>query len=102
MMYRLLRIVCFASALQNLPASLPAEETDANAEPPGYELEVLVFLHIDKGAVSTEVWPSDPGGPSFENAISFETRSRAALKERQLCRWASARSAHQLTPQARL
>ncbi|MEJ2456311.1 MAG: CsiV family protein [Candidatus Thiodiazotropha sp.] len=83
MMYRFLTVACSALALGlllSLPASLPAEETEANAEPPWYEFEVLVFRRIDKGAGSTEAWPNDPGAPSFENAISFDTRGSATLR----------------------
>jgi hypothetical protein len=84
MMYRRLRFALPAFALGlllGLPASLPAEEAAADAGPPWYQFEVLVFRRIDKGAGSTEAWPDDPGAPSFENAISFDTRGRATLRD---------------------
>ncbi len=83
MMYGILRVALPTLALGlllSLPARLPAEEPEANSEPPWYEFEVLVFRRIDKGAGSTEAWPDDPGAPSFENAIPFDARGRATLK----------------------
>ncbi len=84
MTYRRLRFTLPALALGlllSLPCRLPAEEAGADAGPPWYEFEVLIFRRIDKGAGSTEFWPDSPGGPSFENAISFNTRGRDTLKD---------------------
>lgn len=83
MMYgfqRALLVTLALGLLWSRPAPLPAAETAADTEAPWYEFEVLVFRRIDKGAGSTEVWPGDPGGPSFENAISFDTRGDATLE----------------------
>jgi hypothetical protein len=83
-MYGNLRVVIPALAfalLLSLPSRLPAEDTKVVTDPPWYEFEVLVFRRIDKGAGSTEAWPNDPGSPSVENAISFNTRGRATLKD---------------------
>jgi hypothetical protein len=83
MMYGILRVALPTLALGlllSLPARLPAEGTQANSQPPWYEFEVLVFRRIDKGAGSTEAWPDDPGTPSFEDAIHFDTRGRATLR----------------------
>ncbi len=83
MMYGILRVALPTLALGlllSLPARLPAEGTQASSQPPWYEFEVLVFRRIDKGAGSTEAWPDDPGTPSFENAIPFDTRGRATLR----------------------
>ncbi|MGD8909653.1 MAG: CsiV family protein [Chromatiales bacterium] len=81
-----LRVVTHTLALAvllSLPGRLPAEQTKAFAEPPWYEFEVLIFRRIDKGAGSTEAWSEDPGGPSFENAASFDTRGLATLRNNQ-------------------
>ena len=86
MRYGILRtalLVFSLGLLTSSPARLLAEETEAKAEPPWYEFEVLVFRRIDKGAGRTEVWSDDPGMPSFENAIPFDTRSSATLHEGQ-------------------
>jgi hypothetical protein len=83
MMYGILRVALPTLALGlllSLPNRLLAEGTQANSQPPWYEFEVLVFRRIDKGAGSTEAWPDDPGTPSFENAIPFDTRGRASLR----------------------
>lgn len=65
----------------HLPPSLAAEETAADAEPPWYEFEVLIFQRIAEGAGSTEIWPGDPETPSLENVISFDTGGKATLKD---------------------
>ncbi len=72
-------LILVLGLLLNLPLSLPAEETAADETPPWYEFEVLIFQRIDKGAGSSEHWPDDPGRPSLENAISFDTRGSATL-----------------------
>lgn len=64
-----------------LPVQLPADEDATEEEPPWYEFEVLIFQRIAQGAGSTESWPDDPGAPSLENVISFDTRGRATLKD---------------------
>jgi hypothetical protein len=80
-----MRVVIPAIALGlllSLPARLPAEqETEAASGPPWYEFEVVIFRRIDKGAGSTEAWPNDPGAPSMEGVISFDTRGRATLRD---------------------
>lgn len=80
-----MRVVIPAIALGlllSLPGRLPAaEETEAAPEPPWYEFEVVIFRRIDKGAGSTEAWPNDPGAPSMEGVISFDTRGNATLRE---------------------
>jgi hypothetical protein len=84
MMYGILKAAlpaCALGLLLSLPGRLPAEQIKASVEPPWYEFEVLVFRRIDKGAGSTEAWPNDPGSPSFENAIAFNTRGRATLRD---------------------
>ena len=89
-----------------------AEEGEQNEGPPWYEFEVLVFQRIAKGAGSTEYWSDDPGNPSLENVIPFDSRGQATLKdnlpipyrplpaeERQLGNiWASLRSSRDYRP----
>jgi hypothetical protein len=67
--------------LLSLPFQVVAEESDSVAEPPWYEFELVIFQRIAKGAGSTEFWPDDPGAPSLEGVISFDTRGRATLRD---------------------
>ncbi len=69
--------------LLSLPLRLAAEGSSDDGQPPWYEFEVLIFQRIDQGAGASEYWPNDPGRPSLENAISFDTRGSATLHNNQ-------------------
>ena len=76
--------VSWLALLLALTLPVAAEESDNAAEPPWYEFEVLVFQRIAKGAGSTEYWPNDPGSPSLENVIPFNTQGQATLRDNNL------------------
>jgi hypothetical protein len=69
------------SLLTTLPLLARGEGEAPDTEaPPWYQFEVIVFERIAKGAGSTEAWPADPDTPSLLDAIPFDTRGSATLR----------------------
>jgi hypothetical protein len=82
-MYEYLKVITPTLALAlllSLPGRVAAEQNRGFAEAPWYEFEVLIFQRIDRGAGATEAWPITPDTPSYESALSFDTRGRATLQ----------------------
>jgi hypothetical protein len=69
--------------LMSLPFRLRAAESKPVETPPWYQFEVIVFERINKGAGSTEAWPSNPAAPSPLDAIPFDTRGKGTLRNNE-------------------